>query len=204
MRVFGVVVAACAVAALAVLSVIVPRLDSPSEGASSTASAFEGQTLIPHQNPNAQDVARALDRVKRPVDPVALPEHSGKGRRVVLSQSDQRVWLVKSDGSILRTYLVSGSEHNNLHPGTYQVAAHFRHATAYDHASHMQYFVQFARGDNAAIGFHDIPVSNSGKPLQTKDELGTRLSSGCIRQYRPNAIALWKFAPVGTTVVVVR
>ena len=34
-------------------------------------------------------------------------------------------------------------------------------------------------------------------------ELGTPLSHGCIRQWRPDAKALWDFAPVGTEVVVV-
>ena len=38
--------------------------------------------------------------------------------------------------------------------------------------------------------------------MQTRDELGTPQSHGCIRQARPDARALWKFAPLGTTVVV--
>jgi lipoprotein-anchoring transpeptidase ErfK/SrfK len=41
-----------------------------------------------------------------------------------------------------------------------------------------------------------------GERLQTTAELGTPLSHGCIRQARPDAKALWRFAPVGTTVVV--
>ena len=38
--------------------------------------------------------------------------------------------------------------------------------------------------------------------MQTVAELGTPLSHGCIRQKRADAIALWDFAPLGTTVVV--
>jgi lipoprotein-anchoring transpeptidase ErfK/SrfK len=63
----------------------------------------------------------------------------------------------------------------------------------------MQYFVRFAHGKNAAIGFHDIPTKN-GEFLQTQKQLGTPQSHGCIRQWRPDAKVLWHFAPVGTTV----
>ncbi|WP_235737336.1 L,D-transpeptidase [Nocardioides alcanivorans] len=66
----------------------------------------------------------------------------------------------------------------------------------------MRHFVRFARGPRAAIGFHDIPVSD-GKAVQTEDELGQPLSHGCIRQRSEDAVALWEFAPLGTSVVVV-
>ena len=39
--------------------------------------------------------------------------------------------------------------------------------------------------------------------MQGHDDLGTPQSHGCIRQWRPDAKALWRFAPVGTEVVVV-
>ena len=65
----------------------------------------------------------------------------------------------------------------------------------------MEDFVRFTRRANAAIGLHSIPVSD-GRPVQTRAEVGTPLSHGCIRQWRPDARALWDFAPVGRTVVV--
>ena len=67
----------------------------------------------------------------------------------------------------------------------------------------MKCFVRFTHGDTgAAIGFHDIPV-DAGAPVQTVGQLGTPTSHGCIRQRTADAKALWGFAPVGTTVVVV-
>jgi len=39
--------------------------------------------------------------------------------------------------------------------------------------------------------------------VQTRAELGRALSSGCVRQARDDAKALWDFAPLGTRVVVV-
>jgi lipoprotein-anchoring transpeptidase ErfK/SrfK len=130
----------------------------------------------------------------------ALPPHSGTGRRVVFSESEQRVWLVEDDDEVARTYLVSGSVYDNLDPGTYEVYSHSVTATGVD-GSELRWMVRFAQGDNAAIGFHWIPRMD-GKPMQSRAELGTPLSHGCVRQATPDAKALWRFAPVGTTVVV--
>jgi L,D-transpeptidase-like protein len=131
----------------------------------------------------------------------ALPERSGHGRRVVFSEARQRVWLVAAGDRVRRTYPVSGSVYDNLDRGTYEVYSRSLHAWGIDDSGTMRYFVRFAHGDNAAIGFHDIPVDD-GRPVQTAAQLGTPLSHGCIRQRRADAIALWRFAPLGTTVVV--
>jgi len=131
-----------------------------------------------------------------------LPADSGSGRRVVFSMSDQRVWLVGRADRVRRTYLVSGSLTDNLKPGSYEVYSTSREAIGIDDSGTMNHMVRFAHGERAAIGFHDIPVKD-GRRLQTRAELGTPQSSGCIRQARPDAKALWDFAPVGTTVVVV-
>jgi lipoprotein-anchoring transpeptidase ErfK/SrfK len=132
-----------------------------------------------------------------------LPANSGTGRRIVFAIGAQRVWLV--DGSqdvVRRTYLVSGSVTDNLHPGTYSVYSKSMDAVGVDDSGTMKYMVRFTQGVNAAIGFHDIPVLD-GTQVQSRDELGTPQSHGCIRQWRPDARALWEFAPVGTKVVVV-
>ncbi len=131
-----------------------------------------------------------------------LPAGSGTGRRIVFSESQQRVWLVSGSGRVTRTYLVSGSATDNLDPGTYEVYSRSRYAVGIDDSGTMQYFVRFTRGDQgSAIGFHSIPVDD-GEPVQTIDQLGTPLSHGCVRQRTADAIALWGFAPIGTTVVV--
>lgn len=134
----------------------------------------------------------------------SLPAESGEGYRVVFSEERQRVWLVDDDDEVARTYLVSGSIYDNLDPGTFEVYSRSEQAYAFDGSGSMKYFVRFTQGDTgAAIGFHDIPVDNDGDLVQTRGQLGTPLSHGCIRQERDDAIALWEFAPVGTTVVVV-
>ena len=138
-------------------------------------------------------VARAALRV---------PSGSGEGRRVVFDQTAQRVWLVGGSGDVRRTYLVSGSVDDNLDPGSYEVFSRSERAWGIDDGGTMRFMVRFAHGERAAIGFHDIPYKD-GERVQSRSQLGTALSSGCVRQWRPDARALWEFAPVGTPVVVV-
>ena len=132
----------------------------------------------------------------------SLPAQSGTGRRVIFSQSRQRVWLATDDEEVARSYPVSGSIYDNLEPGTFEVYSRSEDAYGIDDSGTMKYFVRFTRGPSgASIGLHDIPEKD-GEPLQTFDELGTPLSHGCVRQKREDAIALWDFAPIGTKVVV--
>lgn len=159
-----------------------------------------GKERPPAAGAATNPVVRADDEAAAP-DPEALPPRSGRGKRVVFDIGDQRVWLVDADGEVRRTYLVSGSLTDNLKPGTYEVYSTSRHAVGIDDSGTMQYMVRFAHGKRAAIGFHDIPVDD-GKRVQTRADLGTPQSHGCIRQARPDARALWYFAIVGTTVVV--
>ena len=145
----------------------------------------------------AQPVDKAGDL---PAQAPPVPADSGSGYRVVFDQSDQRVWLVDGQERVQRTYLVSGSLYDNLHPGTYSVYSRSEQAYGIDDSGTMRFFVRFTQGDNgAAIGFHDIPVDD-GAPVQTAAQLGTPRSHGCIRQVRADAIALWDFAPIGTEV----
>ncbi|HEX6148614.1 L,D-transpeptidase [Nocardioides sp.] len=131
-----------------------------------------------------------------------LPADSGSGRRVVYSEAQQRVWLVGENGRVRHTHLVSGSVYDNLEPGTFQVYSRSMSAIGIDDSGTMKYFVRFTQGDTgAAIGFHDIPVKD-GQKVQGVDELGTATSHGCIRQKRSDARVMWRFADLGTPVVV--
>lgn len=133
-------------------------------------------------------------------DPSTAPQRSGQGRRVIYDMSDQRVWLVGPKGSVQRSYLVSGSVYDNLDPGSYRVYSRSRHAVSFDQLSTMDYMVRFTEGDNAAIGFHDIPEDVDGRPVQSAAQLGAPRSHGCIRQRPVDAKAMWYFADIDTTV----
>jgi lipoprotein-anchoring transpeptidase ErfK/SrfK len=176
--------------------------------ARTTETAQQPQGGTPGQTPKTKGtgVGASADSSESRIDPkleTALPADSGTGKRIVFSQSRQRVWLVSADhDTVVRTYQVSGSTYDNLHPGTFNVYSKSEDAWGVDDSGSMKYFVRFTQGDSgAAIGFHDIPVKD-GRLIQTEAQLGTPMSHGCIRQRRADAIALWNFAPLGTTVVV--
>ena len=186
-----------AVGLLPVSSAAQPPTDS-SGGSGSASSSHPQRTPAPGP-------AIALSGNETRPTGTDLPPASGTGRRVVFDIDAQRVWLVgQRHGAdvVRRTYLVSGSLTDNLQPGTYEVYSKSTHAVGIDDSGTMRYMVRFAHGANAAIGFHDIPILD-GRLVQTRADLGTAQSHGCIRQWRPDARALWRFAPVGTKVVVV-
>jgi len=175
-------------------------------GGAASAASTSGPDTPASRSQDSRTVSGARADVADPVTPLGIPTTvpttSGAGRRVVYSKSVQRVWLVDADGSVASTYLVSGSVTNNLAPGRYHVYSRSRWAVGIEESGVMQYFVRFAHGANAAIGFHSIPTKN-GTPLQSEAQLGTPQSHGCIRQRLADAQRMWDFAGVGTPVVVV-
>ncbi len=199
---FGALALSVTVAAAAVG--LTPRLGGDVEASAASAgspTAVERASLAAIDPiPSAKKVAPV--KAVSAEESTALPSDSGSGRRIVFDQGDQRVWLVGTDGTVDRTYRVSGSRFDNLRPGSYAVQSRARQATAFDASGSMEYFVRFATGVSEPIGFHSVPVDNAGALEQTKAQLGTPLSAGCVRQWKPDAIALWDFAPVGTPVVV--
>jgi hypothetical protein len=173
--------------------------------AAGAAGTTTGVTSEPSRAEDQRNASAALEQVAAAVPEVGtstLPADSGTGRRVVFSIGSQRVWLVATDGTVASTYPVSGSVTDNLDPGRYDVYSRSRWAVGVEDSGVMQYFVRFAHGAHAAIGFHSIPTKN-GTPLQTVAQLGTPQSHGCIRQKLVDAQRMWAFARVGTDVVVV-
>lgn len=135
-----------------------------------------------------------------------LPANSGTGRRVVYSKTHQRVWTVEADGTVSQTHLVSGRRTwDQPLPGTYSVFSRSSYTCNIKNPEICwRYMVRFTKGpggDN--IGFHEIPTNTrTGAKLQSESQLGTALSSGCVRQATRDAIYIWNWAPVGTKVVV--
>lgn len=132
---------------------------------------------------------------------------SGTGRRVVISQRQNYVWLVRADGSVA----AQGGLVDNpavLSPGSYTVgskcgrAAKIRMNSDYSGSLWLPYFTRFAP---CGVGFHRIPVQKSdGRQIHPDWMLGTNFkeSSGCIRLSRRVAAELWDFGVPGTRVVV--
>jgi lipoprotein-anchoring transpeptidase ErfK/SrfK len=139
-----------------------------------------------------------------PWDPFRLPANSGSGRRAVYSKSQQTVWAIDGNNQIIKAHRVSGKQAPlDPRPGTYQVFSRSRYTYSINNPSitwgYMVRFAQGAQGGN--IGFHEIPFQY-GSPVQSLSQLGQPLSGGCVRQALPDAIWMWGWAQIGTTVVV--
>lgn len=133
----------------------------------------------------------------------AVPENSGKGRRIVYDRKGQRVWAINKEGQVVRSWLVSGSMYSNEVPGTHKVYSRSEVSTAWNGKATLKKMVRWLKTERGALGFHEIPIRRSDKKVyQTEEELGLRLSGGCQRQAKADADFMWKFATVGTPVVV--
>ncbi|KAA3635169.1 MAG: hypothetical protein DWP92_11465, partial [Armatimonadetes bacterium] len=124
----------------------------------------------------------------------------GDGKRIIYSNSQQRVWLIDQDNELVDTYLVSGRL-GIPHNGTYSVYSKSVNAWAPYGGITMKHMVRFVRpgtwGNRWAYGFHSIPRYPSGKPMQTEAEMGSFRSGGCVRQPDHKAEALYDWASIG-------
>lgn len=126
--------------------------------------------------------------------PVAVPEGSGEGRRVVYALGAKRVWLVDEDGKAVRTYRVAPS---TVSPpaGTYTVTSRSVAVTGSDGVA-IEHVVRFASVDGVVIGFSAAVDRATPKPDPSK-------RTGGIRESRADGKAMWEFALRGVKVVVV-
>lgn len=137
--------------------------------------------------------------------PPAAPPYPnvGSGKRIIYSNTEQRVWLIDEHESLVSTYPVSGRKGIPL-PGDYQVYSMSLKAYAPYGGITMSHMVRFVRpgtfGNQWAYGFHSIPRYPDGRPMQTVDELGYYRSGGCVRQEDWRAEFLFNWVDIGTPV----
>jgi lipoprotein-anchoring transpeptidase ErfK/SrfK len=160
-------------------------------GSASVASASAGSS----------DATTTTETVLVEVAPV--PIKSGTGRRIVYANRQQRVWVINADNEVIRTFPVSGMLGQ---PGKGTFSVFSKSPTSYSPefaGVTFRFMTRFAIGRNGGnIGFHEIPVRNN-KPMQTVDELGAFKGSGCLRSSTQDALFIYRWATLGTKVVVV-
>jgi hypothetical protein len=137
-----------------------------------------------------------------------VPRHSGSGRRIVLSQAQNWVWLVGPKGGVvaqggvvdLPSALGKGWHATGSYCGR---AAKIRHNTDLGGRLWLDNFVRFAP---CGIGFHRIPrYKSTGRQIHPDWYLGTNFdqSHGCIRLGRTMSLRVWNFTAGRTRVRVV-
>lgn len=139
---------------------------------------------------------------------IPVPPSSGTGRRIVWGKLANRVWLVDATNTAVRDFPVTDLDWKTP-VGNYSVLKKSRRAYSSNAAGTLtlNYFVPFFRRCSTCglIGFHAIPVTAAGSPIQPESALGSEAyhSEGCIRSAALDARALYDFSAVGTKVVVV-
>lgn len=138
-----------------------------------------------------------------------VPARSGTGRRIVISQTQNWIWLVEPGN---RVALQAGVVDNpsKLRPGSYTTGskcgrpARVRTNTSASGSVNLDHFVRFAP---CGIGFHRIPTQRRSPYAQIHPDwwLGTDFdaSHGCIRLSARTAKRVWDFTAAGVTRVVV-
>jgi hypothetical protein len=148
---------------------------------------------------------RLFSDTAKPCDERAVPKGSGKGRRIVLSQRQNWIWLVGPKGKVLaQRGLVDNPR--VLRPGTYRSGSYCGRAARIPRngvAGGGLWLDNFVRFAPCGIGFHRIPRSiSSGRQIHPDYLLGTNLreSHGCIRLSSAMARRVWTFTTRPTTV----
>ncbi|MFC5671382.1 hypothetical protein [Streptomyces incanus] len=150
----------------------------------------------PHAARTDTGSARAAPQADRGKhSPAALPEGSGQGPRVVYALGDDRVWLVEEGGKVRHAFVVSPGT-VDPEPGTYRVTSRSKSTTGSDGIP-VEHVVRFAGNGRTAIGFSAAIDGSAPEP-------DPKVPTGGIRETRADGEAMWKFATIGRTVVVVR
>ena len=185
---------------VAVISGVVAKEGMPEMDTTTVFFVNDGDGVVVSPFEEFGNVAAGL---ANPDSSVPIPPDSGSGRRIVYSNGQQRVWIVEGDETVVDSYLISGRE-GVPDPGVYEVFSKSEIAYAGHDGITMRYMVRFTYAESGlAIGFHSIPNTASGEPLQTEEQLGEFHSAGCVRQSLGHAAALYEWADEGTIVHVV-
>lgn len=152
-----------------------------------------------------QRTRRLLRTTDHRCDQRPVPRHTGHGRRIVVSQAQNWVWLVNgkeekvAEGGMIDNTGVLG-------PGRYRTGSYCGRAARIHPNSdasgslRLDHFVRFAP---CGIGFHRVPVSYStGAQIHPDWWLGTNRaeSHGCLRLSARLARQVWDFTVRPTTV----
>ena len=149
-------------------------------------------TLTAAQRTRLFQTTRRCDR--RPV-----PSYSGRGRRIVISQRQNWVWLVRADGRVVAQGGIIDNT-GELSRGRYYTKsycgrpARIRWNTS--NGSRRLYLQNFVRFAPCGIGFHRIPTTTvNGAQIHPDWYLGTdfKTSGGCIRVSKAVSFAIWDY-----------
>ena len=133
-----------------------------------------------------------------------VPAGSGTGRRVVIHQRANWVWLIDGAGRVVAQGGIVDNP-GELHKGTFRTGSYCgRSARVLKNRSGSLWLDHFVRFAPCGFGFHRIPRAMSdGQQIHADYLLGTDLaqSHGCIRLSAAMAKQVWDFTATRRTTV---
>lgn len=158
---------------------------------------FQTRHRLPGSGKFSSTTVSRLKTATKRCDVRPVPATSGEGRRIVISQRQNWVWIVNAAGTITaQGGMVDASW---LDKGWYQTGSYCGRPargnprTNYKGTQWLYHFVRFAP---CGVAFHRVPVwRSSGKQIHENWRLGTdqRTSDGCIRLSATMAEKVWNF-----------
>ncbi len=127
-------------------------------------------------------------------------------RQIIYSLSAQQLWAIDDDGTVARTYLVSGRRLDFISGaaavGQFAVFSKSLMGCVIN-GVYCPLMVRFNRTPLANVGFHAIPYSEGKRFWQSSDELGQPRSGGCVRADPDDAKWLYDWSTIGDSVYVI-
>lgn len=171
---------------------------------SAPLAATPAHTSAPTPSPTHKP--RPASRTKKAKWVPAYPNdllHAGT-KRVVYDKALMTVWLIKADNTVVARYPVVG-RWDRPAAGTYRVFSKSTKAFNPNSKVTFNHMVRFTYGPDtkSAIGLHAIPKYYDGTMMHSTKQLGLAIArGGCVRLSEEAAAQVYKFAKVGTLVVV--
>ncbi len=153
------------------------------------------QLTIPARSAGALAAPDAA--VRRP------PEVPARGKAIYVSIGRQRMY-VYNNGQLVHSFVVStGLPGRNTAPGNFRVRSKYPEAWSSIWQLRMPFWMGIYYVGSVENGIHALPINKRGQKLWA-GLLGRPASFGCVILSDKNAATLYRYAPVGTPVIIRR
>jgi LysM repeat protein len=161
---------------------------------------------IEQANPGLGSALSPGQVITIPSPDALLPLPVVQHKRLVVSLSQQKLWAYENGGLKWEWPVSTGIASSPTAPGIFQVQTHVPNAYAANWNLWMPHFLGIYRPvptSDFMNGFHGFPTRN-GSTLLWTDDLGHRVTYGCILISSENAATLYDWAEAGVVVEIQR
>lgn len=139
--------------------------------------------------------AQAPAAAPRAAEPPPNVPRSGKAIEVSISEQKLRAW--EDGGLVMETPVSTGSPGRDTPRGEFEILSKTPNHWSTQYHVDMPYAMRVVRG----IFIHEVPIAPDGRRLGVND-LGRPVSAGCIRVGIGDAERLYRWAEIGTPVII--